>query len=45
MGWECPPFYGKSKEFYVNKIAKNTSKIEKLQKEIDFCQQQLDNEK
>lgn len=45
MGWQFPPVYGKSKEFYVDKIAKNTAKIEKLQQEIEFCQEQLKDEK
>lgn len=45
MGWEYPPLYGKSKEFYTKKIEKNTAKIKELQEEIAFCEEQLKDEK
>ena len=45
MGWMAPPMYGKSKEFYQNKIDKNVEKMTKLQEEIDFCKEQLKDEK
>lgn len=45
MGWEFPPMYGKSKEFYENKIAKNNAKIAKLQEENAYCEEQIKNEK
>ena len=41
MGWEFPPFYGKSKEFYIKKIEKNKAKIKALQDEIAFCEEQI----
>ena len=41
MGKHYPPFYGKSKEFYLNKIEKNKAKIKKLTEEIEFCEQQI----
>ena len=45
MGWMAPPVYGKSKEFYEKKIDKNIAKIAELQSEIDFCKEQLKDEK
>ena len=45
MGWQLPPMYGKSNKFYQKKIDKNIKKIAKLQEEIDFCQEQIDDEK
>ena len=45
MGWQFPPFYGKSKKFYEKKIAKNNTKIAKLQEENAYCEEQLKNGK
>lgn len=41
MGWRYPPLYGKSNKFYSKKIEKNKAKIEKLEKEIAYCTEQL----
>lgn len=37
MGWQYPPFYGKSKDFYVKQKAKYLAKIEKLNGLVKAC--------
>lgn len=41
MGWQLPPAYGKSKEFYARKKAKASKKIKKLETVIAICDDAL----
>lgn len=41
MGWQYPPLYGKSKEFYAKKIKEIDTKIAKLEKEKKICLEEL----
>lgn len=46
FGEMCPPWYGKSVEFYVKQKAKYLKKIEKLQELIAECDKAIkENEK
>lgn len=40
MGWELPPFYGKSK-FYAKKKGKALKKIAKYQEIVLMCDKEL----
>ena len=41
MGWQLPPAYGKSKEFYAKKRANALGKIEKYQAVVAVCDEAL----
>lgn len=41
MGVALPPLYGKSKKFYENKKAKCLAKIDKLNKIVALCDEEL----
>lgn len=45
FGQDFPPLYGKSKEFYENKIKKNEEKIKKLQEKIKICKEEIEKSK
>jgi hypothetical protein len=40
MGWQCPPYYGKSK-YYQKKKEKALKKIAELQKIVEECDKEI----
>lgn len=41
MGWQFPPFYGKSVEFYTKEIKKAEDKIAELELKIKVCKEEI----
>lgn len=41
MGWQFPPAYGKSVEFYVKEKAKALKKIAELEEVVKACDEEI----